>query len=256
MTEREDAMLGRNRPFDSDPNDRRPLYVRLREALLERIASGEWVAGASLPSEQALSSAYGVAQGTLRKTLDTLVSEGKLVRRHGKGTFVATYNDSRALSHLLRLVGRDGRREIPTARMISHVKDEARKEEAERLQLRARAKVIRIERVRFFADQPVIWERLALPFAMFPDLEPSKVNELPPHLYEHFGQQYGILVRDALEDLRAVAADEPEASHLLVQRGFPLLEIDRLIYGFNDRPIEWRVSRCVTTDLAFRTETR
>jgi GntR family transcriptional regulator len=251
----EPLMLGRANTLDASP-DRRPLYVQLRDALLARIASGEWAAGASLPSEQALSIAYGVAQGTVRKTIDALVSEGKLVRRHGKGTFVATYDHNRALSHLLRLVGRDGRREIPIAKMVSHVKDEATREEAEKLKLRSRSKVLRIERVRFFGDDPVIVERLVLPWALFPDLEPAKAKELPPHLYEHFAKTYGILMRDAVEDLRAIEAGEFQARHLRVAVGAPLLEIDRLIHGFDDRPIEWRLSYCNTRDYSFRTETR
>ncbi len=240
-------------PVPGIAQDARPLYTRVRDALLARIASGEWAAGDSLPSEQALSVEYDVAQGTLRKAVDLLVAEGKLVRRHGRGTFVAVYDGNRALSHLLRLVGPDGRSDIPTARIVSHVKDTADDAEEDRLRLRRQSKVIRIERVRYFGDQPVIVERLVLPFALFPGLEPARASELPPHLYEHFGRKYGILVRDAVEDLRAVVATPIEAALLRIEPGAPLLEIDRLIRGFDGRPIEWRISRCCTRNYSFRT---
>jgi GntR family transcriptional regulator len=232
-----------------------PRYARLRHALMQRIASGEWCAGASLPSEHSLAGEYGVAHGTLRKALDMLVMEKVLIRRHGVGTFVAAYDGSRALSHLFRLVGPEGGHRIPEARIISHVKGAASQAEVQRLKLRSRALVIRIRRVRLLSQEPIIVEQLVLPFHLFPDLEPARAAELPPHLYEHFGTRYGLVVRHAVEDLRAVMATDEEADLLALPRHAPLLEIDRVISSLDNRPIEWRVSRCTTSNYSYRAET-
>ena len=65
--------------LDGDP--RIPIYLRLRDELAARIASQEWRAGEAIPSESELAGRYGVAVGTLRKTLDLLVAEGQAADR-------------------------------------------------------------------------------------------------------------------------------------------------------------------------------
>ena len=65
----------------------RPLYLQLRDALAERISSGNWRPGAIIPSESDLAREFGVSPGTMRKALDLLESERVLIRRQGRGTF-------------------------------------------------------------------------------------------------------------------------------------------------------------------------
>ena len=45
-----------------------------------------------MPSESELGATFGVSVGTVRKAVDGLVAEHVLVRRQGRGTFVATHN--------------------------------------------------------------------------------------------------------------------------------------------------------------------
>ena len=66
-----------------------PLYEQVKKAILNRIIAGEWGPGSFLPSEIALAKEYGVSQGTLRKALNALTREKRLVRYQGKGTAVA-----------------------------------------------------------------------------------------------------------------------------------------------------------------------
>lgn len=63
-------------------------YKRIADALRGRIESGEFSAGASLPSEAALCAEYEVARNTVRRALDQLASEGLVVARHGRGRIV------------------------------------------------------------------------------------------------------------------------------------------------------------------------
>lgn len=74
-----------------------PLYTQVSEILLQRILSGEWPPGASLPAEPELCTEFGVARGTLRQALSKLESQGYLRRERGRGTFVAD-RDARARS--------------------------------------------------------------------------------------------------------------------------------------------------------------
>jgi GntR family transcriptional regulator len=222
------------------------LYLQMKQALIARIASGEWQPGDLLPSEQALAAEYGVAQGTARKAVDHLVAEKLAIRRHGKGTYVATHDWQRALSQFFRLVGDDGSNALPEARVISHASGVATVQEAARLKLRGNAKVIRFLRVRTFDAVPVIVEHIVLPFALFRALSKETGLTLPPALYEHFGMRFGILVREVSENLRAVTANPEDAALLGIEPGSPLLEIDRVVISVQSKPVEWRISRCHT----------
>ncbi|MFO0323507.1 MAG: GntR family transcriptional regulator, partial [Burkholderiales bacterium] len=69
----------------------RPLYEQIKSLIMQSLAAGEWKPGEAIPSEFELATRYGVSQGTVRKAVDALAGEFILVRRQGKGTFVATH---------------------------------------------------------------------------------------------------------------------------------------------------------------------
>ena len=67
-----------------------PLYRQIKYLITESLVSGEWRPGQPIPSEIELAHRYSVSQGTVRKAVDEMAAENLLVRRQGKGTFVAT----------------------------------------------------------------------------------------------------------------------------------------------------------------------
>lgn len=71
------------------------LHMQLADILREKINSRTWSVKSRIPSEHELMERYGLSRGTVRRAISSLVDEGLLVRRHGKGTFVA----EPALSH-------------------------------------------------------------------------------------------------------------------------------------------------------------
>lgn len=80
-----------------------------------------------LPSETALAAEYGVSQGTLRKALNELALEKKLVRFQGKGTAVAVLDSDGALFPFFRLYDDDGKRVYPLSQMTSTQYDMAKR---------------------------------------------------------------------------------------------------------------------------------
>jgi GntR family transcriptional regulator len=70
---------------------------------------------------------------------------------------------------------------------------------------------------------------------------------LPNEVYRYYEEVYGVTVARAVEKLKSVAATAEEARWLGLKTGAPLLEIDRIGYGLDGKPVEWRVSRCDTT---------
>ena len=101
----------------------RPLYMQVRDLVLERITSGTWKPGAMLPAEVDLARELGISSGTVRKALDALEAEHVVSRRQGKGTFV---NDSTTQTLAWRydkLRGKDGQ---AIAGHREHERDRAR----------------------------------------------------------------------------------------------------------------------------------
>src|SRR5215217_5897815 len=100
----------------------RPLYRQAKDVLTRRIAEGAWQPGQILPSEFEIAADLGVSQGTVRKALDEMTAENLLVRRQGRGTFVARHDDARILFQFFKLVPDSGERSFPESRVLEVTK--------------------------------------------------------------------------------------------------------------------------------------
>lgn len=65
------------------------LYQQVYDSIRAKVASGEYPAGSKIPSEDQLCRLYDVSRVTVRKAIENLVKDGILVKRRGKGTYVA-----------------------------------------------------------------------------------------------------------------------------------------------------------------------
>ncbi len=231
----------------------RPLYAQVRDVLVKRIVDNIWRPGELLPSEFEIAADLGVSQGTIRKALDELESEKFIVRRQGKGTYVARHDEARILFQFFKLVPDSGKSEFPESRIIKVAVADADRQAAAALALVAKAKVVRIERVRMLAGRTCIVERITLPRVLFPGVEK---RDLPNNLYELYRSDFRVTVVRAEEKLKAVAATKREARQLGVKLGAPLLAIDRTAFALDGRPVEWRVSLCETAKLHYLSDLR
>lgn len=89
-----------------------PRHSRLRAGILDLMADGYWAPGDKLPPEKEIADAVGLSLGTVQKALARLAAGNVLVRRHGRGTFVAAGSQSSQLLHF-RFVGDDGVALVP-----------------------------------------------------------------------------------------------------------------------------------------------
>src|SRR6187402_3773295 len=85
-----------------------PLYQQIKDLILQSLEAGEWKPGESIPSEMELAGRFRVSQGTVRKAIDELAAENLVVRRQGKGTFVATHSERHVQYRFLRLLPDSG----------------------------------------------------------------------------------------------------------------------------------------------------
>jgi GntR family transcriptional regulator len=72
--------------------DARPMYLQIMEQIRVRIAAGDWAPGKELPSIRALAAGLAVSVITVKRAYLDLETEGVIVTRHGKGSFVAEVN--------------------------------------------------------------------------------------------------------------------------------------------------------------------
>jgi len=226
----------------SDGDGSGPLYARLRDRLVERIRSGEWKPGQLIPNEFEIAEEFGVSQGTARKAIGEMAAEGLVLRRQGRGTFVVEHTPAHVLFRFFNIYDEDERAVIPDSRYVTCSRADADQAERRALGLDRHAGVIRIRRLRTRDGRPFIRETIALPEALFGGL--LELPALPNTLYDLYQKRYGVLIVRTDDRLCAVAADAESAAALGIQRGAPLLRIDRIAYTLDDKPVEWRVSLC------------
>lgn len=235
----------------------KPLYEQIR-ALLERsLDSGEWRPAEAIPSEAALAQRFGVSQGTVRKAIDALAADNLVVRRQGKGTFVATHTEEKSsMFRFLRIRRNDGRDEHPVSRLLDVRRAKATAEMARLLDLKPGDPVIVLRRVLEYSGEPVILDEIVLPASQFRGLTRAKVQAYEGSMYSFFETQFGVHILRAREKLRALAADEAAAAVLRVAPGDPLLSVDRVTLTYGDRPVEWRRGLCATRSHHYLNELR
>ncbi len=214
-----------------------PLYVQIAESLMARIESGELSAGDRLPPERALSEMLGVNRLTLRRALRVLAGEGLLVRRQGKGTYIARPKIERHAGSLVSFTrGMQRSGYTPGAKIVSFTQSPVDASLSKELQLPTSAVVYLIHRLRTLNREAVLLERYTISAAKFPDLQRFDLESRS--LYEVFEQEYGITVRRARQSLEPVSATEYEARLLQVEPGAPLMLERRLSFDEKGRPVE------------------
>lgn len=217
-----------------------PLYRQIKGLILQALESGEWRPGESIPSETELASRFSVSQGTVRKAIDEMAAENLLVRRQGKGTFVATHSDPRAFFRFLRLVPLTGGVEPTRSVPLDCWRAKAGPEAARVLGLNIGDSIIIVRRVLEFSSAPVVVDEIYMPGDLFSGLTMEVLREYQGSLYSLFEEKFGVRMVRAEERLRAVAADRVSAELLHVAEGSPLLSVERVSYSYGDRPVEWR----------------
>jgi GntR family transcriptional regulator len=222
--------------------DSRPLYAQVRETLIARIKDGTWKPGQLIPNEFEVAAEFGVSQGTARKAIDALSKDGLLVRRQGIGTFVVEHTPADVLFRFFQVQDKAGKQIKPEGLPARSRLEPASKEARQALGLprKGAANVIVIERIRFHQKKPFVIERIVVPEALFPAL--ANRDDVPNTLYDLFQKQYGLMVTRADERVTPVLAATTDATALNCAIGTPLLRVERIAYGIDDRKLEWRTS--------------
>ena len=217
-----------------------PLYQQIKALMTAGLQQGEWRPGEAVPSEMELAVRFKVSQGTVRKAIDELAAENLLVRRQGKGTFVATHAEEQVQFRFLRLMPDNLDPGGMERRFIDCRRQRAPADLARALQLRANDAAIQVRRLLSFRGTPVVLDDIWLPASLFKGLTAERLSDYRGPMYALFESEFGVRMIRAEEKIRAVAADEASAALLSLAPGAALLSVERLSMTYGDKPVELR----------------
>jgi GntR family transcriptional regulator len=220
-----------------------PLYQQIKILILNGLRLGEWKPGEVIPSEMELATRFHVSQGTVRKAIDELAAENLLVRRQGKGTFVATHAEQQVQFRFLKLVPDNGApgSEGPAQRdIIECRRARANADVARALAVRTGDAVLQARRVLSFLGTPTILEDIWLPAAPFKGLTAERLANYQGPMYALFETEFNMRMVRAEEKIRAEPATEGREQLLKVHHGTALLSVERIAYTYKDVPMELR----------------
>jgi GntR family transcriptional regulator len=232
----------------------RPLYEQIKILLTRSLVAGEWKPGEAIPSEIELAARFRVSQGTVRKAIDELASEHILMRRQGKGTFVASHSEPSYQYRFLRVTPDSGEKLHPQNLFFGLERGKAGGDAAHALGLKPGSPVMGFKRVMSFAGRPMILDDVVFAASQFPGLTLAELEEYAGSVYSFYETVFGVRMIRAEERLRAVAADGFAAAHLKIAQGAPLLCVDRIAFTYGDKPVEWRRGLCRTDGFSYYNE--
>jgi GntR family transcriptional regulator len=220
-----------------------PLYQQIKSLILQSLHAGEWKPGEPIPSEIELAARFRVSQGTVRKAIDELAAETRVVRRQGKGTFVATHAEQHVRYRFLKLVpDQDDAESVGPAerRIVDCRRLRAPSDIARALALRTGDAALQVRRVLSYGGTPTILEDLWLPGMSFKGLTAERLAQWRGPMYAMFETEFGVRMVRAEEKLRAVLPDAAQAALLGVSTTTPLLSVERVAHTYHDTPMELR----------------
>jgi GntR family transcriptional regulator len=224
---------------------KRPLYLQLRDALVDRIVEGIWEPGPSIPNEDDLAREFNVSPGTIRKALDLLESERLVTRRQGRGTFVNDQSSEELAVRFIKFRDPKGEPLVGDVKSVEISEESANEMEIVRLHLRREDKVFRLRGSRLSNGQPFAFEEASVSAALFPGLEKRRSIA---HCIVYLSQNYGIFLGKAEERISLSAAPLGVARALNIPEGSPVAVMDRVVRAIDGRPVEWRMAWCELRD--------
>ena len=231
-----------------------PLYRQIKGLITRELQAGAWRPGEAIPSEFDLAARFKVSQGTVRKAIDELAADNLLVRRQGKGTFVATHAEQQIQYRFLRLMPDDGGARDMERRLLDCRRTRAPSDVARMLGCKSGDAVVQLRRLLLAAGRPVVLDEIWLPGPLFKGLTAERLADYKGPMYGMFETEFGVRMIRAEEKIRALAADLPAAQLLGLAPGSPLLSVERLSFTYGDKPVELRRGLYDTSRHFYRNE--
>ncbi len=231
-----------------------PLYFQLMSLLKREIHSGVLKAGDLVPSESQLCAKYGLSRTTVRQALNQLVEENLIIRRRGKGSFIASQKMPRNLNHLYSFtedmlsMGLN-----PYSKILESTVMEASTDIKESLRLPDnKTQVFKLTRLRIANEDPVLLETTYIPLYLCPGVDGEDFSS--SSLYNVLRTKYKLDLYRAVETYEAVKLNRDSAALLNCKQSTTAFNIQRIAYLDTGIPFELTYSIARSDKCMFKVE--
>ncbi|MBQ9647813.1 MAG: GntR family transcriptional regulator [Oscillospiraceae bacterium] len=216
-----------------------PLYAQLIGIIKRVITSGEADVGQLLPSEAELCKAYGISRNTVRQAIGALEEDGFVVRKRGKGTFVADPTTRRKSVQYSFTTEVSQMGKNPSSTLVNFDVLPVSPRIREIMELPADARVYCFTRVRNVDNKPLIVETSYYPEYIYPNLTREM---LQTHSFYSLLYHVGVVPASAEDTYEAVLLGDREAALLDCRSDIPAFFHQRRTTGEDGRIYEYTTS--------------
>ena len=214
-----------------------PLYIQLKNKLIENILSGVYKPEEKLPSERALSEDLNISRMTVREALKSLINDGYLYTQVGKGTFVKDilYEQDTALTGFteqMQKIGSD-----VSSKVLEFSLEKAPINAMTALEIRPIDLVYKLKRIRYANNKVLAIETAYLPADFCNGLEKHDFSK--ESLYAILRNEYGLKLVLAEQTVVASLADDDECRLFEIEPPGAVLRIKRITRSNLQEPVEY-----------------
>lgn len=220
-----------------------PLYYQLKQFIVDDIQQGRLAVGESIKTELELCEQYNISRVTVRQALMELVSEGYLVRRKGKGTFVSKPKiEAKFFTKLQSFndeIIQKGMK--PSTKVLGVEILEGIEKINSKLNISPDTKLIKIKRLRFANDDPIVYLETYLPHNHYHEI--IKEDYENNSLYSILRIKYDTNIVHVTRQIEAVNCNQEEAELLQIDYYDAICLVHTIGFDQNESPVEYSVAR-------------
>jgi GntR family transcriptional regulator len=222
-----------------DKNSPIPYYVQLKEVLLRYIEVTQMQADTQLPGEHELCHIFDLSRTVIRQTLSVLEQEGRIVRRKGKGAFIASRKITESLVQKLTGFHQDmsAKKTPPVSKILNMKVIDSDELISEKLKIAISTDVLLIERLRYVNDEPIVLVSTFLPYSLCKGVEKEDLTN--QSLYELLETKYNLVIARGERTIEAVMPTKKQCKLLNIEANIPLIKLDSISYLGNGIPLEY-----------------
>ncbi len=208
------------------PDSDIPLYSQLVSIVKRNISAGTLNTGDLLPSEAELCKTFEISRSTVRQAIGALESEGLVVRKQGRGTFVAEPKVRRKTENVYSFTSEMyAWGKVPSSTLLDFAEIPASPDIIKVFNLEGNdTPIYRFSRIRNVDEEPLILETSFYPKFIYPNLTKDLLRT---HSFYSLLYEVGIVPHMAIDSYEAVLLRREEAELLNCKQGACAFSVER-----------------------------
>ncbi len=217
-----------------------PLYIQIKELIAQKIKDKVWEPGDPIPSEKELQDQYRVSRITVRQAMNELVNDGLVTKKQGKGTFVSFPKLSHSLPNLTSFTEDIRSKGLNPQAETLRIEKGKYPHVADKMGLEKDTSFLNINRLRLINGEEVGIHDSYINLSVLKGTPLASIDtfDYTESIYDAL-ESSGVVLAYADETLEGGIADEEIATMLGIQKGFPLLILERITYTSESLPVEY-----------------